>query len=118
MAEAFFNQFAKSKAIALSAGTQPASEINPLIIQVMRESGLDISDYKPKMLTLEMVDKADRVITMGCNVAETCPAGFITTEDWQIEDPEGKTIDEVRIIRDKIKNRVLSLIKNSNNRRR
>ncbi|MBN1367251.1 MAG: arsenate reductase ArsC [Dehalococcoidales bacterium] len=110
IAEAFFNQLAKGKFTAYSAGTKPASEINPLIVQVMCESGLDISKDKPKMLTPEMVDKADRVITMGCNVAETCPASFIPAEDWQIEDPEGKTIDEVRKIKGIIWMRVKRLV--------
>ena len=111
IAEAFFKQLTKGKFIAYSAGTKPASEINPLIIQVMYESGLDISKNKPKMLTPEMVHKADSVITMGCNVVETCPASFFPTEDWQIIDPEGKTIDEVREIRDIIRLRVEKLIK-------
>ncbi|MHB8105506.1 MAG: arsenate reductase/protein-tyrosine-phosphatase family protein, partial [Dehalococcoidales bacterium] len=66
MAEAFFNRLARNKAAASSAGTEPASEINPNVIQVMHEAGLDISCQKPKMLTLEMMKNADRVITMGC----------------------------------------------------
>ena len=106
MAEAFFNHFAGKKASASSAGTQPASEINPTVVQVMREAGLDISHKMPKLLTLEMMENADRVITMGCGAEKVCPASFVPTEDWQIEDPEGKPIEKVRQIRDIIRNKV------------
>jgi arsenate reductase len=110
MAEAFFNQIAGRKITASSAGTQPASKINPTVVLVMREAGIDISHNQPNLLTLEMMDNADRVITMGCGVAETCPAAIVPMEDWGIEDPEGKTIDKVREIRDIIKNKVEKLI--------
>jgi protein-tyrosine-phosphatase len=110
MAEAFFNHLAGNKASGFSAGTKPASQINPTIVQVMREAGLDISHKIPKLLTLEMMESADKVITMGCGVEETCPASFVPAEDWQIEDPEGKPIEKVRQIRDNIKNKVAALI--------
>jgi protein-tyrosine-phosphatase len=111
MAEAFFNHLAGNKASSFSAGTQPAAKVNPAVVQVMREVGIDISTKKPKMLTLETMESADRVITMGCSTEETCPAGIVPMEDWQIEDPEGKPIDKVREIRDIIKNKVAALIK-------
>jgi arsenate reductase len=111
MAEAFFNNLAGARASASSAGTQPAPGINPTVIQAMREAGLDISHQTPKALTIEMMRNADRVITMGCGVAETCPARIVPTEDWEIEDPEGKPIDEVREIRDAIRKKVEILIK-------
>ena len=114
IAEAFFHSLAGDKAAASSAGTQPASEINPNVVQVMREVGLDISSNKPKMLTPEMMKKADRAITMGCGAEKVCPAVFVPMEDWQIEDPEGKPIDTVRKIRDDIKNKVKILIKELN----
>jgi arsenate reductase (thioredoxin) len=112
MAEAFFNQIAAGKAIALSAGTQPGDKVNPIVIEAMKEAGIDISGNKPKMLTLEMIEKADKMITMGCgaDAGGLCPAGFIETEDWALEDPNGKTISEVRIIRDEIKRRVSNLL--------
>ncbi len=112
MAEALFNQLAKGKARALSAGTQPADTVNPVVVEVMRGVGIDISGNKPKALTMDMVEKADRMITMGCGAeAEaTCPASFIETEDWALEDPKGKTIEAVRKIRDEIKKRVTRLI--------
>ena len=112
MAEAFFNQMARGKAFAISAGTQPADKVNPVVVAVMREVGIDISDNRPKMLTLDMVEKADRMITMGCgaDAGGLCPAGFMETEDWALEDPKGKSVAEVRIIRDEIKKRVATLV--------
>ena len=110
MAEAFFNHLAGNKAAGFSAGTKPAAKVNPVVVKVMREIGIDISTQKPKILTLEMMEKADKVITMGCGVEETCPAGIVPMEDWQIEDPEGKPTEKVRQIRDTIKNKVAGLI--------
>ena len=77
----------------------------------MREVGIDISRQKPKLLTLEMLEDVDRVITMGCGAEGVCPASFVPTEDWQLEDPEGKPIEQVRQIRDEVKARVEKLIK-------
>ena len=113
MAEAFFNQAAGGKARAVSAGTKPASGVDPRTVEVMREVGIDISGNKPKALTMEMLEQADRVITMGCGVEGVCPASFVQTEDWQLEDPKGKPIEEVRRIRDEIRARVLRLLQKS-----
>ena len=110
MAEAFFNQLAEGKAHASSAGTRPASHTDRIVAEAMRELGIDISRQRPKLLTAEMLEDADRVITMGCGVEKACPAAFVPVEDWQLEDPEGKPIDEVRKIRDEIKARVQELI--------
>jgi arsenate reductase len=112
MAEAFFNQLAKGKARAYSAGTQPADKVNPVVVEAIREVGIDISGKKPKALTMDMVEKADRMITMGCGAeAEAvCPASFIETEDWTLEDPKGKSLEQVRKIRDEIKKRVMKLL--------
>jgi arsenate reductase len=110
MAEAFFNKMVNGKALAISAGTQPASQINPIVVTAMREIDIEISNHKPKLLTLEMLESADRVITMGCSVEEVCPASFVPTEDWKLEDPAGKPIEKVREIRDEIKARVGVLI--------
>jgi protein-tyrosine-phosphatase len=113
MAEAFFNKLAGGKAQALSAGTQPANEVNPVVIEAMREAGINISGNKPKMLTMDMVEKAERMITMGCGAeaGAVCPASFIETEDWALEDPKGKSLAQVRKIRDEIKERVSKLVK-------
>lgn len=109
MAKAFFNTLAKNKGIADSAGTKPAAQINPTVVQVMREVGFNISREITKLLTLELVEQFDRVITMGCGVEDSCPAGFLPTEDWALDDPADKPIEEVRRIRDEIKNRVEKL---------
>ncbi len=112
MAEAFFNQLAGGKARAISAGTQPGDRVNPTVVEAMTEIGIDISANKPKMLTFEMVENAVKMITMGCGAeaGEVCPASFIETEDWALEDPKGKPIETVRRIRDEIKERVTRLI--------
>ncbi len=112
IAEGLFNQIAKGKAFAISGGTQPADRVNPVVVEVMHEIGIDISGHKPKMLTVDMIEKADKMITTGCgeDAAGLCPAGFIETEDWALEDPKGKPIAEVRIIRDEIKKRVTNLL--------
>jgi arsenate reductase len=110
MAEAFFNALSKGKGSAISAGTRPAKNINTTVLKVMKESGLDIGSQKPKLLTLKMLKDADVVITMGCNVAEACPISFTPAEDWEIPDLEGKSIAEVRLIRNEIENKVRKLI--------
>ena len=110
MAEAFFNHHAKGKAQATSAGTHYASHINPTVIEAMREVGIDISSKRPKMMTLEMLGVADKVISMGCGVEGVCPATFVPTEDWKLEDPEDKPIEQVRAIRDEIEAKVKKLL--------
>ncbi len=111
MAEAFFTRLAEGKALALSAGTEPASRVNPVGVGVMHEVGIDISHRKPKLLTLEMLENVDRVITMGCGVEGVCPASFVPTENWELEDPEDKPIEKVRQIRDEIKAKVDELVR-------
>jgi arsenate reductase len=110
MAEAFFNNYAGGKAQAFSAGTQPASHTDRTVLQAMKEIGVDISSQRPKMLTLKMLEDADKVVTMGCGVEGVCPATFVPTEDWQLEDPEGKPIERVRAIRDEVAAKVKRLI--------
>jgi arsenate reductase (thioredoxin) len=109
MAEAFFNQMAKGKAKAISAGSQPANKVNPTVVQVMREVGIDISHNQPKLLTLEMMEGITLAVTMGCENA--CPYTPAETRDWALEDPKDKPIEEVRRIRDEIQTRVSDLIK-------
>ena len=112
MAEAYFNKIASGKAQAISAGTQPADNVNPVVVEAMKEVGIDISNNKPRALTMDMIEKADRMITMGCgaDAGGLCPAGFIETEDWALDDPHSKSIEEIRTIRDEIKKRVIVLI--------
>jgi protein-tyrosine-phosphatase len=109
MAEAFFNHMSKGKAKAISAGSNPANSINSDAVAGMLEEGIDISLNKPKLLTQEMMQNIDLAITMGCQ--DACPLTTIKTEDWELEDPKGKPLAEVRLIRDRIKSRVTTLIK-------
>jgi arsenate reductase len=111
MAEAFLNHLAKGQFIASSAGTKPASRVDPTVAKAMLEVGIDIRDKKPKLLTFEMIETADRVVTMGCVAGEVCPASFVPTEDWELTDPKGKQIAQVRQIRAEIEGRVNALVK-------
>ena len=110
MAEAFFNRMVEGKAVGFSAGTQITETINLLVVEALQEVGIDISREKPKMLTLDMMDRADKVIMMGCGVDGICPASIVPSEDWKLEDPAGKPIETVRKIRDEVKLRVEKLI--------
>ena len=92
-----------------SAGSAPADEINPAALQVMNELRIDLSQESPKPLTDEFVRAADVVITMGCG--DACPIyPGKRYEDWEVEDPAGKSVDEVRRIRDQIDGRVKRLL--------
>jgi len=111
MAEAFANRYGEGKLVASSAGVMLADRVNPLVVEAMREKGIDISTNKPKLLTTAMAEGADKIITMGCSVEKICPAPLLKNViDWNLEDPKGKPIEKVREIRDEIENRVLRLI--------
>jgi len=115
MAEAFANHYGKGKLVALSAGVMLADRVNPLVVEVMREKGIDISMNKPKLLTTEMVEEADKIITMGCGVEKFCPAPLLKNViDWRLEDTKDKPMEKVRQIRDEIEKRVLRLISELN----
>ena len=110
MAEALFNRLAPNNLRAISAGTKPSDRVNPQAVEAMKEAGLDISGKKPKLLTSEMIEKADRIITMGCG-ADVCPASFLPKiEDWKIEDPAAQPMKKFREVRDEIRRRVEKLI--------
>jgi len=112
MAEAIFNKLKPDGFRAISAGTKPAKEVNPLVLQVLREIGIDASDAKPKPVSPQMIAEAEKVITMGCEASDFCPARFLSRiEDWHIEDPKGKTLDEMRLIRDTIYEHVGELLR-------
>ena len=111
MAEAFFNLLGEGKARALSAGTDPGTAVDATVVEAMRETGIDIGDNTPEALTVEMLEQTGKVVTMGCGVESVCPATFVETEDWELEDPKGKTLEEVRKIRDEIRAKVVALLK-------
>ena len=108
MAQAFFERHAPDDVRAESAGTEPAREIWPVVIDVMREVGFDLAGRKPKKLTLEMQLHADWAITMGCG--DACPYVPTRVEAWDIPDPAGKPIADVRAIRDGIEAHIRELI--------
>jgi arsenate reductase len=110
MAEAFFNEKKKDNMMAISSGTNPSTQINPIVVQSLKEKGIDISKNKPKLLTPEILKKADIVISMGCGADNMCPAAFVPVEDWGIDNPEDKSLEQVRTIRDEIENRVDRLL--------
>jgi arsenate reductase (thioredoxin) len=114
MAEAFFNHLGAGRYRALSAGTQPADKPHPEVVTSMAEVGLTVEEGPGQMLTPELADSAERVIGMGCNVEEACPALQVPLEDWELEDPKGKSHDEVAEIRDKIEMKVRNLISSLN----
>jgi len=114
MAEAFAKAYGKARIEAISAGTMPAKEVNPVVVQVMREKGIDLSPNKPKLITNQMVQEADTIIVMGCSAEGFCPAPLLNkVVDWQIEDPKGKPIEKVREIRDEIERKVRTLLDQS-----
>src|SRR5919197_2254712 len=108
MAEGFFNQrYAPKGYHAISAGTRPVSQINPLAVQAMSEVEIDISSQKSKIITEDMIRSSEERVNMGCIERTDCPMLFINNViDWGIEDPKGKSIEKVREIRDEIDRRV------------
>jgi arsenate reductase (thioredoxin) len=113
MAEAFFRKYAPSQFQAISAGTKPSEKVNPIVVQVMREVGIEIQNNQPKLLTNQVIDDATSTVNMGCIDKEACPALFVKEIlDWNISDPKGKEIDQVRKIRDEIEVKVKEFVKN------
>lgn len=109
MAEGFFNssKYRPKGYRAVSAGTRPAIQINPLAVQAMKEVGIDISSQNPKVISQDMVKEAVKAVNLGCVDKSECPVLFINhVIDWGIEDPKGKPIEKVRQIRDDIEKRV------------
>jgi len=114
MAEAFAKKYGLS---ATSAGTMIAQSVNPVVVQAMKEVGIDISSNRPKVLTVEMINESGLVFTMGCSVEEVCPRPILAKMqkklvDWNLPDPKGKSIEQVREIRDDIERRVKGLVRN------
>lgn len=108
IAEGFFNRkYAPKGYRAISAGTRPASQINPLAVQAMKEIGINISNQKSKIITEDMIRSSEKSVNMGCIDKVECPLLFINNViDWGIEDPKGKPIEKVGEIREGIERRV------------
>ena len=112
MAEAFFKKYMPKGFEAISAGTNPSAQVNPIVSQAMKEVDIDIENQTPKHISQQIIDESEKAINMGCMDKESCPALFMKDIlDWQIPDPKGKSIEEVRKIRDQIKAKVIILIK-------
>ena len=115
MAEAYTNQLAREArldVVAESAGTLGGKSLNAVAVQAMAEDGVSMDGHEPKLLTQEMVDRADRIISMGCGVdAGACPTKFMLTEDWELDDPAGKPLETVRAIREQVKAKVVEMLK-------
>jgi arsenate reductase (thioredoxin) len=108
MAQALFNRHAPGDVRAESAGAEPADRVHPVVVEAMREIGIDLSRQRPKRLTLEMQLHADWAITLACGAK--CPYVPSTVEDWDVSDPADRPIEEVRLIRDEIELRVRDLL--------
>ena len=112
MAAAFYNKLAGGG--AASAGTQPGERVHPEVVSVMREIGIGLSNAKPQLLTEDLARDANLLVTMGCG--DQCPfVPGLKVEDWLLPDPKGKSLDEVRRIRDEIKERISKLIRQEKN---
>ncbi|MDQ6841387.1 MAG: arsenate reductase ArsC [Actinomycetota bacterium] len=109
MSQALFERAAAGRHHAMSAGTTPGERVHPEVVGVMRALGIDLADRTPQLLTRELAEQADVVITMGCG--DQCP--YIPGKryvDWDLPDPKGRPIDEVRATRDEIASRVDQLL--------
>ena len=109
MAAALLERHARGRVRVLSAGSEPADRVNPAVVAVMQEVGIDVAQERPTVLSHDDVRHADVVITMGCG--DACP--FYPGKryvDWELDDPAGKSLDEVRPIRDEIDRRVRELL--------
>ena len=114
MAEAFLNAMAAQRSVharAESAGTLGAGSLNPNAVAAMEALGISMAHHTAKQLTSEMVERADIIVSMGCGVdAEACPAKFLVTEDWGLDDPAGQGLERVSEIRDQIRPLVSDLL--------
>lgn len=109
MAAGYMRELSGGAVQVRSGGSEPGDQINPVAIQAMKEEGIDISQAVPQLMTTEQVQDSDVVITMGCG--DVCPIfPGKRYEDWDLTDPKGKSLEEVRPIRDDIKGRVQALL--------
>ncbi len=110
MAEAFTRSLSGGAVDAKSAGTMPSEGLNPVVAEVMEQRGIPLAGHYPKVIDQQMVDDADHALTMGCAVDDACPAVFIPSEDWGLEDPAGQPVEKVRTIRDEVEARVRAML--------
>ena len=110
MAAAFLNAIADgTRARGISAGTQPAARVHPEVVAVMKEAGVDLSAATPRLLTADLAREASILVTMGCG--DACPVvPGLRRDDWPLQDPKGRPLEEVRRIRDQIRDRVAALV--------
>ncbi|MPY86371.1 MAG: arsenate reductase ArsC [Luteitalea sp.] len=110
MAAAFFRALVDpSRASATAAGTAPAARVHPVVVDAMREVGIELQDARPRLLTDELARGASVLVTMGCG--EQCPVvPGLARDDWELPDPKGRSLDEVRVIRDQVRARVEGLV--------
>jgi arsenate reductase (thioredoxin) len=116
MSQALFERAARGRHTAASAGTQPGERIHPQVVDAMRELDIDLADRTPRALTRELAEEADVVVTMGCG--DECP--YIPGKryiDWDLEDPAGLPLDDVRVVRDDIARRTAELVSQLDARR-
>ncbi len=109
MSQALFERAAAGRHTAASAGTTPAERVHPEVVEAMRELGIDLADRRPQLLTRELAEQADVIVTMGCG--DECP--YVPGKryvDWDLPDPAGRPLDEVRATRDEIAGRVKALV--------
>ena len=111
MAEAFFRKYSKNQFNIISAGTSPSSNLNPVVVSVMAEIGIDLQHQQPQLLSPSMIENSNKTVNMGCIDKKSCPSLFVKhVDDCNFDDPKGKSIEDVRKIRDQIKNNVLNLL--------
>jgi len=115
MSEALFTKAAEGRHEAESAGTTPAERVHPQVVEVMRETGIDLEGRRPQVLDRERAERADVVVTMGCG--DECP--YIPGKryiDWDLDDPKDKPVEEVRAVRDDIERHVADLVRQLDSR--
>ena len=111
IAEAFFKKYAKNSFNVVSAGTNPSPNLNPAVVSAMNEIGIDLKNQQPQLLSASMIKNSNKTVNMGCVDKESCPSLFVKdVDDWNVDDPKGKSLDDVRKIRDHIKHNVLNLL--------
>ncbi|GGL23418.1 ArsC family transcriptional regulator [Halarchaeum grantii] len=115
MATAFAEREVAARGLAddieiLTGGTRPAEHVHPEVVETMRDVGIDLGDREPREVTVEEIQRADYVVTMGCSADDVCPAGWAgENRDWDLTDPDGKSPEAVAEIRDDIEARVAAL---------